>query len=224
MSLLKAALAGGFAFFFFVVAAQPSAGTGGRVVALIPAVICLLLFLGQLRTIGFSRQDRASGVIASFEAFRLTPTELIAGYKRAARRYSVAGLTARVETTGNVTTNTSGFIGPHGGSVGTTEKDSRVVHVIIEGPDTALRCSSKLENNRKADTQAQWFATQLNLASRRLGAQRNDTQAPGRDRRDATIIPPPPPPGWYPDPSGAPGSRYWDGQVWHTAALRHDRY
>lgn len=23
-----------------------------------------------------------------------------------------------------------------------------------------------------------------------------------------------PPPGWYPDPSGAPGTRYWDGRQW----------
>lgn len=26
---------------------------------------------------------------------------------------------------------------------------------------------------------------------------------------------PPPPPGWYPDPSGQPGQRYWDGSAWH---------
>ncbi|MBN1091466.1 DUF2510 domain-containing protein [Blastococcus sp. TML/M2B] len=25
---------------------------------------------------------------------------------------------------------------------------------------------------------------------------------------------PPPPPGWYPDPSGATGTRWWDGQGW----------
>lgn len=25
----------------------------------------------------------------------------------------------------------------------------------------------------------------------------------------------PPPPGWYDDPSGKPGSLYWDGQRWH---------
>ncbi|TKJ20219.1 phospholipid scramblase-related protein [Blastococcus sp. CCUG 61487] len=25
---------------------------------------------------------------------------------------------------------------------------------------------------------------------------------------------PPPPPGWYPDPSGTPGTRWWDGQGW----------
>jgi hypothetical protein len=29
---------------------------------------------------------------------------------------------------------------------------------------------------------------------------------------------PPPPPGWYPDPSGIPGSRYWDGRHWGPTA------
>ena len=24
----------------------------------------------------------------------------------------------------------------------------------------------------------------------------------------------PTPPGWYPDPSGTPGTRFWDGQAW----------
>jgi hypothetical protein len=27
-----------------------------------------------------------------------------------------------------------------------------------------------------------------------------------------------PPPGWYPDPSGAPGTRYWDGRRWAATA------
>ncbi|OBB15085.1 hypothetical protein A5761_15215 [Mycolicibacterium setense] len=27
-----------------------------------------------------------------------------------------------------------------------------------------------------------------------------------------------PPAGWYPDPSGAPGQRYWDGGRWLTVA------
>lgn len=30
--------------------------------------------------------------------------------------------------------------------------------------------------------------------------------------------PPSPPPGWYPDPSGTPNTRYWDGQQWGPAA------
>ena len=32
------------------------------------------------------------------------------------------------------------------------------------------------------------------------------------------MTPPSPPPGWYPDPSGASGQRYWDGQKWGPKA------
>lgn len=28
-------------------------------------------------------------------------------------------------------------------------------------------------------------------------------------------------PGWYPDPSGGPGRRYWDGAAWHDAVPAH---
>jgi uncharacterized protein YxjI len=28
------------------------------------------------------------------------------------------------------------------------------------------------------------------------------------------VTQPPPPPGWYPDPAGTPGTRWWDGRAW----------
>ena len=33
-----------------------------------------------------------------------------------------------------------------------------------------------------------------------------------------TTPPPPPTPGWFPDPSGGPGQRYWDGTSWGPPA------
>jgi hypothetical protein len=51
-------------------------------------------------------------------------------------------------------------------------------------------------------------------------------QPPERQDADAAADSPqpdpppaaPPPPGWYPDPSGAPGTRYWDGSRWNLTA------
>ena len=36
----------------------------------------------------------------------------------------------------------------------------------------------------------------------------------GRGTTLAAVTQPPPPPGWYPDPAGLGGSRWWDGQGW----------
>ncbi len=38
-------------------------------------------------------------------------------------------------------------------------------------------------------------------------------------------VSPTPPSGWYPDPSGAPGQRYWDGTAWteHFAPVAMQR-
>jgi hypothetical protein len=46
-------------------------------------------------------------------------------------------------------------------------------------------------------------------------------QAPSAMPPGAEYLQPPPqvpvgpPAGWYPDPSGSGGQRYWDGQAWH---------
>ena len=46
----------------------------------------------------------------------------------------------------------------------------------------------------------------------RRGTQSSGTYPPGYPPQLGQTVSPPP--GWYPDPSGAPGQRYWDGQQW----------
>lgn len=48
----------------------------------------------------------------------------------------------------------------------------------------------------------------------------NDADAPGSD--DAAGRPMLLPPGWYPDPHGISGSRYWDGATWTEHWLQGD--
>lgn len=56
----------------------------------------------------------------------------------------------------------------------------------------------------------------LNLAL--LGDTARGSEAPdffsGEDQDMSTSPPPQPPAGWYPDPNGEPGQKYWDGQAW----------
>jgi hypothetical protein len=186
--------------------------TAGATLAIIVAVCCFVVAARMVRAAlkyaKLSRQNVDEGVIAAFENLRLTPTELIEGYKASARRHPLAGLSARVETTGTVTTDVSGYIGPYGGNVASTKSDDRVVHVTIEGPRTAIVYTVKLKVNSNADTEARKFAAQLNMASRQLQ---------GGPPTSGALTMPLPPPGWHPDPSGAPGSLYWDGQGWHKA-------
>jgi hypothetical protein len=172
-----------------------------------------------VRAAGWKKQNRADGVIASWEHLRVTPTELIEGYKANAKHHSLAGLSARVETSGSVISNVSGG----GGMVRTDTSDERQVHVMIEGPSTAIVYTLKLRKSPDADTNARWFASKLNMASRQFGPQPRGMEAREREGRDTTMIPPPPPTpvpaGWYPDPTTGQLQRYWDGTRWteHTA-------
>jgi hypothetical protein len=68
-----------------------------------------------------SSRPRTSTSSPPGPGLRITPTELILGYRKNARRGSLAGLSARVEDSGTQAQN-----------------DVRRIHVIIEGPGTAV--------------------------------------------------------------------------------------
>jgi hypothetical protein len=123
-------------------------------------------------------QDVRDGVITVWENLRINKTQLIEGYTSNAPRHSLAGLTATVETSGTVISNTytvhDGMRMNNGQIVGprfsnrTTTSDERQVHVRIEGPQTGFVYTVKLKDNPEADAEAREFAAQLNLASRQL--------------------------------------------------------
>ncbi|MGB9227345.1 DUF2510 domain-containing protein [Mycobacterium sp.] len=56
-----------------------------------------------------------------------------------------------------------------------------------------------------------WYLHRSRSSDRRRGAVPFIHQQPS---------PTSPPPGWYPDPSGARGQRYWDGTRWDPTARR----
>jgi hypothetical protein len=69
------------------------------------------------------RRNVADRVIAAWAGLRITPTEPILGYRKNARRGSLAGLSATVEDSG--TQARSRRLGGN---------DDRRIHVIFEGP------------------------------------------------------------------------------------------
>ncbi len=54
----------------------------------------------------------------------------------------------------------------------------------------------------------------------RSRTRRNDQRAGAVPFIHGQPSPTSPPPGWYPDPSGARGQRYWDGARWDPTARR----
>lgn len=154
-----------------------------------------------------SKANARDGVIADWAGIRMTRTELIEGYKENAPRHPLAGLTARVENSGGVTSNVDGYMAGGMGRITTETDDNRQVHLIVEGPNTAIfkTVSAKYQGGN-ADASARQFATALNMASRRQLAEHNGHQQ--------LSSPPSVPAGWYPDPNNAQLQRYWDGTRW----------
>jgi Protein of unknown function (DUF2510) len=182
------------------------------------------------------KRNAADSVIFAWQDLRMSSTELIEGYSSNAPRRSLAGLTARVETSGSVGSRKS--YGAYGVRISTG--DDRLVHLTIEGPRTAI-VRTAIVRSLKAMTEvgARQFASELNLAGRQLqgepptsaGTLTMPLPPPGRGNYNATrpypLSSPPPPPvpppsvpaAWYPDPNNEQLQRYWDGATWteHTA-------
>jgi hypothetical protein len=98
-----------------------------------------------------AKANKRDDVVMDWEGLRFTRTELIEGYSQNARRHPLKGLTARVEDTGF-----------HRGG-----PNQHRIHVIVEGPDTAIVKSSR-SKSRFSDTAARKFVATLNMASRQL--------------------------------------------------------
>jgi hypothetical protein len=221
---MKTLAAYGCLALFFVAIFTPISGHDKLlIIGFLVAVVVVLGIRALAKAAGQGKRNVADGVIAAWEHLRITKTELIEGYKAKATRHSLAGLTARVETSGTVVTHVSGG----GGMVSSGTTDERSLHLTIEGPYTAIVHTVKLKGKPYADVEARKFAAALNMASCQLGPQPRGMEAHERERGAATVIPPPPPPppptpvpaGWYPDPTSGQLQRYWDGTNWteHTA-------
>jgi hypothetical protein len=102
-------------------------------------------------------KPRAAGVVANWYGLRVTRSELIEGYGNNARRHPLAGLTARVED--------SGTKAHRGGG-----RDDRRVHVIIEGPNTAVVKTRRVGGTYNADTAARKFAATFNVLSKQASS------------------------------------------------------
>ncbi|GBE64535.1 hypothetical protein MFM001_09970 [Mycobacterium sp. MFM001] len=166
--------------------------------------VAVIVFVVVYR-IRASKANARDGVIADWAGIRMTQTELIEGYKDNAPRHPLAGLTARVENSGGVTSDVGGYMAGGMGRITTETKDNRQVHLIVEGPNTAIIKTVSAKYGGNADSSARQFATALNMASRQL-AEHNGHQQPSS--------PPSVPAGWYPDPNNAQLQRYWDGTRW----------
>ena len=128
---------------------------------MIPVVVIVLVMVWGFATgLWHGSRNRAEGVIAEWARLRITPTELILGYGKNALRFPLAGLSAKVEGSGAQAR--SGRLGGN---------DNRRIHVIIEGPGTAIVRTKKARATYNGDAQARQFAATLNMASRQLEQQ-----------------------------------------------------
>ncbi|MGC0364834.1 hypothetical protein ABH922_002818 [Rhodococcus sp. 27YEA15] len=177
-------------------------------------------------------------VLGEFEGIKLKPGSI--HFKMS--KHPVAGARATVEVGGTQrrTTATRMVVGSVvtlgvGTAIGAmAKKKTNNIYLTIDLEDGQV---IMVEAKSKQESNARKFAAAVNQASavaskRATHSEPESAQAPVPEfvesiREDVTAVsaPPPPPPsvpaGWYPDPSGNPMQRYWDGGQWtdHTAPL-----
>jgi hypothetical protein len=173
------------------------------VVILIPVMV-----IGMRMTKAASRrsQNSADGVVASWENARITTTELIDGYRPNAARHPLAGLVAQASMSGGIEDTV--LMSADGVVHANSRRNTSRMHVTIRGPHTALVYTAKLRWANVLGVRT--FVDQLNAASRQL---QGAAPTSGASATQST------PAGWYPDPSGTPGQRYWDGQQWYATQI-----
>ncbi|WP_157494279.1 hypothetical protein [Kutzneria sp. 744] len=141
--------------------------------AVVVIIMIAVFAIGIAYQVSVSNAKKAAGVIASFANLNLTETELIEGLGDAARRHSLAGLTARVEDSGTlnrrITATRLAVMGPFA-LAAKKKQDDREVYLTVEGPDVAILRTVQMKNKPTAGTDAREFAARLNLRSRQLAS------------------------------------------------------
>jgi hypothetical protein len=135
------------------------------------AIIVGALAVGMNRV----RRDKEEGVKAVFGTLRLTATELIEGYGEHAKRHSLAGLSAHVDTSSGLSRrifNTDLASVPAFAAYARLTPDRRRLFLTITGPSTAILRQINLhkESNKHANAgvRARDFAYKVNLLSPQL--------------------------------------------------------
>lgn len=122
------------------------------------------------------KRDKALGVVASYSDLKLTPTHLLVG----SARYSIGGVTARVEDSGQMSKRITATRVVATGVVALAWRkrvDDRSVFLTIEGPGVAVVREVRLDKDKNAPGLARTFAASVNSKSAALGVAREPEPA-----------------------------------------------
>lgn len=142
-------------------------------IAILAGIIALIVVIA----VGTKKKgpDTSEGVLGTLilpgMVLRYTATELIEGYGDAAKRYPLAGITARVEDTGALTQRVTATrlvaLGVFA-LAAPKKQDNRVLYLTVEGPETAILKAVPLQHQLGSmPTKMRQFAMDLNHAAAR---------------------------------------------------------